>query len=58
MDDAFKAEHSAEMKKLTGLENPNSISQLKAWLVARGIQAQSLDTSFVSSSLEIHTSTY
>ena len=58
MDEAFKAEHSAEMKKLTGLENPNSISQLKAWLVARGIQAQSLDTSFVSSSLEIHTSTY
>lgn len=43
MDDAFKAEHSAEMKKLTGLENPNSISQLKAWLAARGIQAQSLD---------------
>lgn len=43
MDEAFKAEHSAEMKKLTGLENPNSISQLKAWLAARGIQAQSLD---------------
>ena len=43
MDEAFKAEHSAEMQKLTGLENPNSVSQLKAWLAARGIQAQSLD---------------
>lgn len=43
MDEAFKAEHSAEMKKLTGLENPNSVSQLKAWLAARGLPAQSLD---------------
>ena len=43
MDEAFKAEHSAEMQKLTGLENPNSVSQLKAWLAARGISAQSLD---------------
>ena len=43
MDEAFKAEHSAELQKLTGLENPNSVSQLKAWLAARGIQAQSLD---------------
>ena len=43
MDEAFKAEHSAEMQKLTGLENPNSVSQLKAWLAARGLPAQSLD---------------
>ena len=43
MDEAFKAEHSAELQKLTGLENPNSVSQLKAWLAARGIPAQSLD---------------
>lgn len=43
MDEAFKAEHSAEMQKLTALENPNSVGQLKAWLAARGIQTQSLD---------------
>ena len=43
MDEACKAEHSAEMKRLTGLENRNSVSQLKAWLATRGIPAQSLD---------------
>lgn len=31
----FKAEKTAELKRLTGLDNPNSVSQLKGWLEER-----------------------
>ena len=43
MDDAFKAARAAEMRGLTGLENPNSLAQLKAWLGTRGLRPDSLD---------------
>ena len=43
MDDAFKAEHLEQMKRLTGLENPNSVAQLKTWLSTRGLYPSSLD---------------
>ena len=43
MDDAFKAEHTREMQELTGLENPNSVAQLKTWLGTRGLYPSSLD---------------
>lgn len=40
----FTAEKTAELKRLTGLENPNSVSQLKAWLTERtGQTFDSLD---------------
>lgn len=42
VDDAFTEEHTAEMKKLTGLDNPNSVSQLKEWLDTVGINCDSL----------------
>ena len=32
LDERSKAELSAEMKKCTSLENPNSVMQLKTWL--------------------------
>lgn len=32
-----------EMKRLTKLENPNSLSQLKDWLASRGMKVQALD---------------
>lgn len=32
MDEAYKTELKEEAKELTGLENPNSVSQLKRWL--------------------------
>lgn len=32
--------------KLTGLENPNSVSQLKTWLQERGIEIDSLGRNF------------
>lgn len=42
VDDAFTEEHTAEMRKLTGLDNPNSVSQLKEWLEGVGIYCDSL----------------
>ena len=33
---------SRKAYELTGLENPNSVSQLKAWLEDRGIEVESL----------------
>lgn len=32
-----------QMQKKTGLENPNSVQQMKAWLSERGIETESLD---------------
>lgn len=43
MDAAFKAEHLDEMRRLTGLDNPNSVAQLKGWLEAVGIKCESLN---------------
>lgn len=48
MDDAFKAEHMQEMQRLTGLENPNSLVQLKAWLATRGPTPETLDKKAVT----------
>lgn len=52
MDDAFKAEHMQEMQRLTGLENPNSLVQLKAWLATRGLTPETLDKEAVSELLD------
>ena len=47
VDEAFTVEHTAEMQKLTGLENPNSVAQLKEWLSAVGLDTESLDKATV-----------
>ncbi|MCM1232369.1 MAG: DNA polymerase [Ruminococcus flavefaciens] len=39
----FKARATAEARKLTGLENPNSLPQVKGWLAERGVEVDSLD---------------
>lgn len=52
VDEAFTAAHSAELKRLTGLDNPNSVAQLKTWLSAAGIEADSLDKATVTELLE------
>lgn len=52
MDDAFKAEHMQEMQRLTGLENPNSLVQLKGWLATRGLTPETLDKKAVSELLD------
>lgn len=43
INSAYTAECSAEMKRLTGLANPNSVQQLKGWLAVRGLETDSLD---------------
>lgn len=42
IDDMLRAENEAELKQITGLENPNSVSQLKAWLAGAGVDTDSL----------------
>jgi len=48
IDRLSKADLTARMKALTGLENPNSIAQLKAFLSDNGIAAESLDKKTVT----------
>ena len=43
VDQAFTEEHTQEMQRLTGLDNPNSVSQLKDWLSGVGIDCESLN---------------
>lgn len=43
VDEAFKTEHTEEMHKLTGLDNPNSVAQLKDWLETVGVNCESLN---------------
>ncbi len=42
----------AEMKRLTGLSNPNSVAQMKEWLKDKGIETESLDKKAVEGLLE------
>lgn len=42
MDERSKAELSASMQKLTSLENPNSVQQMKQWLADNGLETDTL----------------
>ena len=48
VDNAFKAEHLEELRRLTGLDNPNSVSQLREWLAAVGVSCESLNKATVA----------
>ena len=48
VDEAFRADHLAELQRLTGLENPNSVAQLKTWLEAVGVSCESLNKATVA----------
>lgn len=48
VDEAFREEHVAEMQKLTGLDNPNSVAQLKTWLEVVGVSCESLNKASVA----------
>jgi DNA polymerase len=48
VDEAFKEEHTAELQKLTGLDNPNSVAQLKGWLEGVGVSVDSLNKATVT----------
>ena len=51
-DDRFKRSHLEQARSVTGLENPNSPVQLKAWLLEKGVEAESLSKAAVISLLE------
>ena len=52
LDKQFQVEAQARAYELTGLDNPNSVSQVKEWLGDQGIQAQSLDKKAVKSLIQ------
>ena len=52
MDGRSKAELSTAMKKLTELENPNSVQQMKQWLAQNGLETDSLDKKAVAGLLK------
>lgn len=51
-DESFKCTHMEQARLVTGLENPNSPAQLKAWLAEKGIEAESLSKAAVVQMLE------
>ena len=46
-DERFKRTHLEQARSVTGLENPNSPAQLKAWLMERGVETDSLSKASV-----------
>jgi DNA polymerase len=52
IDEKVRTELMKQMRKLTGLSNPNSVMQMKAWLAERGIEADSLDKASVTELLK------
>lgn len=48
VDTEFREEHAAEMQRLTGRENPNSVAQLKDWLETVGVDVDSLNKATVA----------
>ena len=51
IDALTKEKLTDRLKTLTGLENPNSVAQMKAWLKEQGIEAESLDKKSVTALL-------
>ena len=43
LDAQSRKELSAEMRKITSMDNPNSVSQMKQWLADHGLEVDSLD---------------
>ena len=51
-DSQYRQEHMELAKEVTGLENPNSTAQMKAWLAEQGMEAESLSKASVLEMLE------
>ena len=51
-DEEIKRTHMEQARNVTGLENPNSPVQLKAWLAEKGVDADSLSKAAVAELLE------
>ena len=52
MDSRSRTKLTAEMKKLTDLENPNSVPQMKQWLMLNGLEVESLGKKEVAGMLK------
>lgn len=52
MDERSKEKLSEEMKKLTNLDNPNSVVQMKQWLSDNGVETDTLGKKAVSEMLK------
>ena len=52
IDTRSRTELTAAMKKLTGLENPNSVQQMKQWLSNNGLETDSLGKKAVAKLLK------
>lgn len=48
VDERSRAHYTAELRQLTGLENPNSVAQLKSWLESAGLDCGSLNKAAVT----------
>ena len=48
VDEELRKEHLTELQRLTGLDNPNSVSQLKDWLEVVGVSCESLSKATVA----------
>lgn len=51
--DAAKEHLTAQLQEMTGLENPNSVQQMKDWLKEHGVVAESLEKKDVQELLKI-----
>lgn len=51
-DTQLRDDNMQTARNITGLENPNSVVQLKAWLCEKGIETETLSKSAVTSLLE------
>jgi len=52
MNEAVREEGMDKLKAITGLENPNSVLQLKEWLASKGIVTETLDKKAVKELLK------
>jgi DNA polymerase len=52
MDERSRTELSRRMRRLTGVDNPNSVQQMKSWLAENGLKADSLGKDAVAEMLK------
>lgn len=52
IDERSRAQNVAEMQEITGLDNPGSVAQLKAWLSTKNVNVDSLNKATVSELLD------
>lgn len=52
IDEVSKAALTKRLKELTGLSNPNSVLQMKQWLLSRGVEADTLGKKAVAELIE------